>query len=561
MVAEFVTNNSDRGSTVMEERSESLVEYSFFPSAMSESSGSFSCIWNGTNPNSPIYIPSIFPANHSDSESNSIPGTNETYPKFSHNSYSIMSIFPPARSPKDSTENYEIIITNPSISATSFSIPIIFPPIMSETETDGSCSESNQSPRAQFSNSIVSLFPPAGSQTDSSSSKNYETIIPTDPSISARPYRRVQIATFKDLIDFLKPKSSNSSKSNQTSQKFSHSKKKSVLSFFSTAKSQTNRSEPRRTIITASFRDSTEFRLQMLLEATHNFSEDHKIGTGSFSSVYRATLDDGQVVAIKLAQLSMYTPYVNKLKDNKNATKNEYEDLSRLNHKNLVRLLGFCKDRNVRVVVYEYMENGTLHDHLHKLQSTPLISWAARIKVALDAAKGIEYLHAYAVPPIVHCVIKSSNILLDATWTAKVSDFGPTFMSYLSILGAGSVDPEYYKLQLLTPKSDVYSFGVVLLEILSGYKALHRDENGEPQSIVDFVVPYIAQDEIHKILDPKVPPPTPFELAAVAYVGNLALHCVSLEGRNRPSMTEIVRSLQRALDALQSKTFSTGKED
>nr|POF27088.1 serine/threonine-protein kinase-like protein ccr4 [Quercus suber] len=203
------------------------------------------------------------------------------------------------------------------------------------------------------------------------------------------------------------------------------------------------------------------------------------------------------------------------------------------------------------------MENGTLHDHLHKLQSTPLISWAARIKVALDAAKGIEYLHAYVVPPIVHCDIKSSNILLDATWTAKVSDLGPSFMSYLSILGAGSVDPEYYKLQLLTPKSDVYSFGVVLLEILSGYKVLHRDEHGEPRSIVDFVVPYIAQDEIHKILDPKVPPPTPFELAAVAYVGNLALHCVSLEGRNRPSMTGIVCSLQRALDALQSKTFSS----
>ena len=148
-------------------------------------------------------------------------------------------------------------------------------------------------------------------------------MIPTDPSISARPNRRVQIATFKDLIEFLKPKSSSSSKSNQTSQKFSHSKKKSVLSFFSTAKSQTNRSEPRRTmIITTSFRELTEFRLQMLLEATHNFSEDHKIRTGSFSSVHRATLDDGQVVAIKRAQLSMSTPFVTKLKDNKNAIMN-----------------------------------------------------------------------------------------------------------------------------------------------------------------------------------------------------------------------------------------------
>ena len=386
---------------------------------MSESSGSFRCIWNGTNPNSPISIPSIFPANNTDSENDGSSESNETSPRFSHYSNSIVSFFQPAWSPTDSPENYEIIIRNPSITITSsfshlfplpngptrsFSIPLIFPPTMSETETDGSCSESNQSPRAQFSNSIVSLFPPAGSETDSSSSKSYEIIIPTDPSISARPKpnRRVQIATFKDLIEFLKPKSSNSSKSNRTSQKFSHSKKKSVLSFFSTAKSQTNRSgndtiiqiRPRRAIITTSFIDLTEFRLQMLLEATHNFSEDQKIGTGSFSSVYRATLDDGQEVAIKRAQLSMSTPYVTKLKDNKNAIKDECEDLSRLNHKNLVRLLGFCEDGNVHIVVYDYMENGTLHDHLHKLQSTPLISWSARIKVALDAAKALSiYMH------------------------------------------------------------------------------------------------------------------------------------------------------------------------
>ena len=150
--------------------------------------------------------------------------------------------------------------------------------------------------------------------------------------------------------------------------------------------------------------------------------------------------------------------------------------------------------------------------------------------------------------------------------TAKVSDFGLSLKasideSYLSIPGAGNMDPEYYKLQLLTTKSDVYSFGVVLLEILSGYKALHMDDSGKPRSIIDFVVPYIAQDEIHKVLDPKVPPPAPFELAAVAYVGYLAVHCASLEGQNRLSMTEIVCSLQRALDAWQSQAFSSGKED
>ncbi|KAG6649788.1 hypothetical protein I3843_07G229300 [Carya illinoinensis] len=305
-----------------------------------------------------------------------------------------------------------------------------------------------------------------------------------------------------------------------------------------------------------------EFSLQTLLEATNNFSEDHKIGTGSFGSVYHAALDDGREVAIKRAEISMSSttsPYATKREDDKdNAFLNELEALSRLHHKNLVRLYGFCEDSNERVLVYEYMHNGTLNDHLHRLQSSPLVSWAARIKVALDAARGIEYLHVYAVPPIIHRDIKSSNILLDATWTAKVSDFGLSLMgpvgeeSHLSLRAAGTVgymDPEYYRLQKLTTKSDVYSFGIVLLEMLSGYKAIHKNENRVPRNIVDFVVPYITQDEIHRVLDPKVPPPTPFEIEAVAYVGYLAADCVESEGRDRPSMTEIVSILERALAA------------
>ena len=167
MVAEFVANNSHRGSTVREERRESLVEYFVFPSANSKS-GSFSLIRNGTNLDSVISIPSIFAAINTNSENESSSESNETSPRFSHNSNSIVSLFPPARSATDSPENYEIIIT-------SFSIPLIFPPTISETETNDSCSESNQSPLAQFSCS--SLFPPTGSETDSSSSKNDEIIL------------------------------------------------------------------------------------------------------------------------------------------------------------------------------------------------------------------------------------------------------------------------------------------------------------------------------------------------------------------------------------------------
>ncbi|TYI28878.1 hypothetical protein ES332_A05G275600v1 [Gossypium tomentosum] len=304
-----------------------------------------------------------------------------------------------------------------------------------------------------------------------------------------------------------------------------------------------------------------EFSFEDLVQATNNFSEDHKIGNGSFGSVYYATLDDGREVAIKRAETTSTSSYAigtRRQEDKDDAFVNELEYLSRVHHKNLVRLWGFYEDSSERILIYEYMNNGTLHDHLHKLQNSPFTSWAIRLKIALDAARGIEYLHEYAVPQIIHRDIKSANILLDTNWTAKVSDFGLSLMgpgdeeSHLSLRAAGTVgymDPEYYRLQQLSTKSDVYSFGIVLLELLSGYKAIHRNENGAPRNVVDFVVPYILRDEIHRVLDPNVPPPTPFEIEAVAYVGYLAADCVRPEGRDRPSMTEIVNNLEKALTA------------
>ncbi|PQQ18881.1 serine/threonine-protein kinase-like protein CCR4 [Prunus yedoensis var. nudiflora] len=164
------------------------------------------------------------------------------------------------------------------------------------------------------------------------------------------------------------------------------------------------------------------------------------------------------------------------------------------------------------------MNNATLHDHLHNLPHSPLVSWAARINVALDAARGVEYLHMYAVPPVIHRDIKSSNILLDDTLRAKVSDFGLSLMgpeddqSYLSLRAAGTfgyMDPEYYRLQQLTTKSDVYSFGVVLLELLSGYNAIHKNENGVPRNVVDFVVPYIVERRDPSDIGPENARPEP----------------------------------------------------
>ncbi|XP_043706746.1 serine/threonine-protein kinase-like protein CCR4 [Telopea speciosissima] len=314
-----------------------------------------------------------------------------------------------------------------------------------------------------------------------------------------------------------------------------------------------------------------KFSLEELRQATDNFSDGHKIGCGSYGSVYRSILEDGRDVAIKRAEVMisnspLYAGNVKRLDCKDHAFCSELAHLSRLNHKNLVQLYGYCNEANERVLVYEFMVNGTLHDHLHNYEESPiLMSWAARIKVALDAARGIEYLHTYAVPQIIHRDIKTSNILLNAQWIAKVSDFGLSLMgpddedAHISLRAAGTVgymDPAYYKYQQLTTKSDVYSFGVVLLEMLSGLKAIHRnEETGLPRNVVHYMVPYIVRDEIHRVLDPKLSPPTPSEIEAVNYVGYLAADCVVTDGRDRPTMTEIVDSLERALAACLANPF------
>ncbi|KAH7681468.1 Non-specific serine/threonine protein kinase protein [Dioscorea alata] len=306
-----------------------------------------------------------------------------------------------------------------------------------------------------------------------------------------------------------------------------------------------------------------EFPLQALLAATNGFSRENKLGSGGYGTVYRATLSDGRTVAIKRAEARASTSTSlppRRTKDKEYAFLSELALLSRVNHKNLVRLLGYCVEHHERVLVYEFMPNGSLHDHLHKLAGSELSSWSTRLRVALDAARGIEYLHSYAVPPIIHRDIKSSNILLDDSWTAKVSDFGLSLMnlndesspeeSFHTAGTVGYMDPEYYRLQNLTAKSDVYSFGVVLLELLSGCKVIHRyEESSTPRNVVEFAVPHIVADHVHKVLDQKLPPPSPTEIEAVTYVGYLAADCVSLEGRYRPTMTEVVAALERAVTA------------
>ncbi|KAI3458555.1 hypothetical protein Pfo_015218 [Paulownia fortunei] len=303
-----------------------------------------------------------------------------------------------------------------------------------------------------------------------------------------------------------------------------------------------------------------EFLFSDLVAATNDFSLENKIGAGSFGVVYKGKLPDGREVAIKRSETG---PKTKKFQEKEIAFESELAFLSRLHHKHLVRLVGYCEERDERLLVYEYMKNGALYDHLHdknnvQKSSSVVNSWKMRIKISLDAARGIEYLHNYAVPPIIHRDIKSSNILLDANWTARVSDFGLSLMGpendrdYRPTKAAGTVgyiDPEYYGLNVLTAKSDVYGLGVVLLELLTGKRAIFKSgENGAaPISVVDYAVPAIMAGELTKILDPRVGPPELNEAEAVELVAYTAMHCVHLEGKDRPTMTDIVANLERSL--------------
>ncbi|MCO5561929.1 hypothetical protein L7F22_015555 [Adiantum nelumboides] len=291
------------------------------------------------------------------------------------------------------------------------------------------------------------------------------------------------------------------------------------------------------------------FSYQELEQATGVFDKENEVGKGSFSIVYRGVLNDGRIVAVKRA-----AAMPSQQQKDSNEFRNELDLLSRLNHAHLLTLLGFCDEREERLLVYELMANGTLHEQLHGSNSHQL-GWVRRVTIAVQAARGLEYLHGYACPPVIHRDIKSSNILLDDEWNARVSDFGLSLLgpmdsdSPLSELPAGTLgylDPEYYRLHYLTTKSDVYSFGVLLLEIMSGRKAI--DMEYDKGNIVEWAVPLIKEGQVQYVLDPRLEPPP--NLDAVHKIARVAVRCVKMRGKDRPSMDKVTTFLERALAML-----------
>ncbi|XP_039042153.1 serine/threonine-protein kinase-like protein CCR2 [Hibiscus syriacus] len=221
------------------------------------------------------------------------------------------------------------------------------------------------------------------------------------------------------------------------------------------------------------------FRLSELKDATNGFKEFNELGRGSYGFVYKAVLADGRQVPIKRPNAATI------IHTNSREFEMELEILCSVRHCNIVNLLGYCSEKRERLLVYEYMPHGTLHDHLHGGLSS--LSWSLRLKILLKAARGLKYLHKEVVPPIVHRDVKASNILLDSDWGARIAVFGLVTSSERDLDLNGDM------------KSDVYSFGIVLLEILTGRKAYNRDYT--PASIVDWAVPLIKQGKAAVIVD------------------------------------------------------------
>ncbi|KAJ3669117.1 hypothetical protein LUZ60_011067 [Juncus effusus] len=284
------------------------------------------------------------------------------------------------------------------------------------------------------------------------------------------------------------------------------------------------------------------FSFAEIRKYTNNFSDSNEIGAGGYGKVYKGILTDGQIVAIKRAQQGSM--------QGAQEFKNEIELLSRVHHKNLVTLVGFCYEQGEQMLVYEYVSNGTLRDNLVG-KSGMYLDWKKRLQMALGSARGLAYLHELADPPIIHRDIKSTNILLDEKLTAKVADFGlsklisDTEKGHVSTQVKGTLgylDPEYYMTQQLSDKSDVYSFGVVLMELITARLPIEKGKY-----IVREIKAAIDQYDqeyygLKNIMDPKIL--NQAKSVALRKFVQLALDCVQDAASDRPSMNEVVKEIE-----------------
>ncbi|KAL1806346.1 hypothetical protein ACET3Z_029414 [Daucus carota] len=295
------------------------------------------------------------------------------------------------------------------------------------------------------------------------------------------------------------------------------------------------------------------FSFTELKNATRNFRPDSLLGEGGFGYVFKGWIDQhslsaakpgsGMVVAVKKLKPEGFQGHKEWL--------TEVNYLGQLHHPNLVKLIGYCSDGDNRLLVYEFLPKGSLENHLFRRGAQPL-SWATRIKVAIGAARGLSFLHD-AEEQVIYRDFKAANILLDAEFNAKLSDFGlakagptgdKTHVSTQVMGTHGYAAPEYVATGRLTSKSDVYSFGVVMLELLSGRRAVDKTKPGVEQSLVEWAKPYLGDKrKLFRIMDIKLEGQYPQKAAHSA--ATLALHCLRSEPKARPRMSEVLTTLEQ----------------
>ncbi|XP_061359689.1 putative wall-associated receptor kinase-like 16 isoform X1 [Gastrolobium bilobum] len=287
---------------------------------------------------------------------------------------------------------------------------------------------------------------------------------------------------------------------------------------------------------------TTVFSAEQLKKATNNYDESLIIGRGGYGIVYKGVLSDKRIVAIKKSKIvdqSQIEQFIN-----------EVIVLSQINHRNVVKLLGCCLETEVPSLVYEFVNNGTLFDYIHNEGKAGNVSWKTRLRIAAEAAGALSYLHSAASIPIIHRDVKTANILLDDTYTAKVSDFGasrlvPLDQTELATLVQGTLgylDPEYMQTSQLTQKSDVYSFGVVLVELLTGEKPLCFKRPEEERSLAMHFLSCLKEDRMFEVFQVGILNEENKE--EIKEVAILATKCLRLIGEERPSMKEVAMELE-----------------
>ncbi|XP_052176864.1 LEAF RUST 10 DISEASE-RESISTANCE LOCUS RECEPTOR-LIKE PROTEIN KINASE-like 1.2 [Diospyros lotus] len=287
------------------------------------------------------------------------------------------------------------------------------------------------------------------------------------------------------------------------------------------------------------------FSYSQLLEATDHFDSNKELGDGGFGVVYQGKLRDGRVVAVK----RLYEHNYKRLEQ----FMNEVELLTRLRHQNLVSLYG-CTSHYSRelLLVYEYVPNGTVADHLHGVRSKPAgcLSWLTRMSIAIDTAAALAYLHA---SDVIHRDVKTNNILLDNNFSVKVADFGlsrlfPNDVSHVSTAPQGSpgyVDPDYHECYQLTSKSDVYSFGVVLIELISSKPAVDMTRHRHEINLSNMAINKIQNRALHELVDPFLGFESDSEVKRmIEDVAELAFQCLQNGREMRPSMEEVWETLK-----------------